>query len=177
MLSLFVNLTRPFLRCVMRKPDFCLCENIDTDHSNCKADQRLCFRIGKNPVFSQRSLQWISLGFAVSVFTTFESSVWTKYNIYRWCVMSVLYVKKKTHIDFYFKTNTNFYQDKTRQSTLFSKHFRYIFALFQSHHTTRDLSMRKGFASPKDKITPMKILKPRYPATSLYLYTSFIYDR
>ena len=30
----------------MRKPDFCLCENKDTDQlcSNCTADQRLCFR-------------------------------------------------------------------------------------------------------------------------------------
>ena len=30
----------------MRKPDFCLCENKDADqlHSNCKVDQRLCFR-------------------------------------------------------------------------------------------------------------------------------------
>ena len=29
----------------MRKPDFCLCENKGTDqlHSNCEADQRLCF--------------------------------------------------------------------------------------------------------------------------------------
>ena len=31
---------------VMRKPDFCLCENKDADPlcSNCTADQRLCFR-------------------------------------------------------------------------------------------------------------------------------------
>ena len=30
----------------MRKPDFCLCENKVADqlHSNCEADQRLCFR-------------------------------------------------------------------------------------------------------------------------------------
>ena len=30
----------------MRKLDFCLCVNKDTDqlHSNCEADQRLCFR-------------------------------------------------------------------------------------------------------------------------------------
>ena len=30
----------------MRKPAFCLCENKDADqlHSNCAADQRLCFR-------------------------------------------------------------------------------------------------------------------------------------
>ena len=30
---------------VMRKRDFCLCENKGADqlHSNCKADQRLCF--------------------------------------------------------------------------------------------------------------------------------------
>ena len=30
----------------MRKQDFCICENIDTDQlrSNCAADQRLCFR-------------------------------------------------------------------------------------------------------------------------------------
>ena len=31
---------------IMRKPDFCLCKNKGADqlHSNCKADQRLCFR-------------------------------------------------------------------------------------------------------------------------------------
>ena len=30
----------------MRKPDFCICKNIDADQlrSNCAADQRLCFR-------------------------------------------------------------------------------------------------------------------------------------
>ena len=30
----------------MRKPTFCICENEDADQlrSNCKADQRLCFR-------------------------------------------------------------------------------------------------------------------------------------
>ena len=30
----------------MRKPDFCLCENKGADqlHSNCEADQHLCFR-------------------------------------------------------------------------------------------------------------------------------------
>ena len=30
----------------MRKPAFCICENKDADqlHSNCAADQRLCFR-------------------------------------------------------------------------------------------------------------------------------------
>ena len=30
---------------VMRKPDFCICENKDTDQlrGNCEADQRLCF--------------------------------------------------------------------------------------------------------------------------------------
>ena len=32
--------------CIMRKPDFCLCENKDADQlcSNCTADQRICFR-------------------------------------------------------------------------------------------------------------------------------------
>ena len=31
---------------VMRKPDFCICENKDADQlrGNCEADQRLCFR-------------------------------------------------------------------------------------------------------------------------------------
>ena len=31
---------------IVRKPDFCLCENKGADqlHSNCEADQRLCFR-------------------------------------------------------------------------------------------------------------------------------------
>ena len=34
------------LSLVMRKPDFCICENKDADQlrSNCAADQRLCFR-------------------------------------------------------------------------------------------------------------------------------------
>ena len=34
------------LSIVMRKPDFCICENKDADQlrSNCAADQRLCFR-------------------------------------------------------------------------------------------------------------------------------------
>ena len=34
------------LSLVMRKPAFCICENKDADqlHSNCEADQRLCFR-------------------------------------------------------------------------------------------------------------------------------------
>ena len=33
------------MRRVMRKPEFCLCENKDADQlrSNCEADQRLCF--------------------------------------------------------------------------------------------------------------------------------------
>ena len=45
----------------MRKPDICLCKNKDADqlHSNCEADQRLCFRymdstippLLKNPKF------------------------------------------------------------------------------------------------------------------------------
>ena len=31
---------------VLRKPDFCICENKDADQlrGNCEADQRLCFR-------------------------------------------------------------------------------------------------------------------------------------
>ena len=35
-----------YLSRVMRKPNFCLCENKGTDQlrSNCEADQRLCFR-------------------------------------------------------------------------------------------------------------------------------------
>ena len=35
-----------YMTSVMRKPDFCLCENKDADQqrSNCAADQRLCFR-------------------------------------------------------------------------------------------------------------------------------------
>ena len=34
------------LSLVVRKPDFCICENKDADQlrSNCAADQRLCFR-------------------------------------------------------------------------------------------------------------------------------------
>ena len=33
------------MSCLMRKPDFCLCENKTADQlsSNCKADQHLCF--------------------------------------------------------------------------------------------------------------------------------------
>ena len=32
---------------VVRKPDFCICENKDTDQlrGDCEADQRLCFRL------------------------------------------------------------------------------------------------------------------------------------
>ena len=34
-----------YLSCIVRKPDFCLCENKGADQlrSNCEADQRLCF--------------------------------------------------------------------------------------------------------------------------------------
>ena len=34
------------MRRIVRKPDFCLCETKEADqlHSNCEADQRLCFR-------------------------------------------------------------------------------------------------------------------------------------
>ena len=36
----------PHMSLVVRKPEFCICENKDADqlHSNCAADQRLCFR-------------------------------------------------------------------------------------------------------------------------------------
>ena len=45
MLELVRNL-KERLSHVIRKPDFCLCENKGTYqlHSNCEADQRLCFR-------------------------------------------------------------------------------------------------------------------------------------
>ena len=38
--------------CVMRKPDFCLCENKGADQlrSNCEADQRLCFRYSDSTI-------------------------------------------------------------------------------------------------------------------------------
>ena len=41
---------------IVRKTDFCLCENKGADQlrGNREADLRLCFRIGKNPVFSRR---------------------------------------------------------------------------------------------------------------------------
>ena len=37
---------------VMRKPDFCLCENKDADQlrGNRKADQRLCFRYTESTI-------------------------------------------------------------------------------------------------------------------------------
>ena len=37
---------------VVRKPDFCLCENKSADQlrSNCEADQRLCFRYGDSTI-------------------------------------------------------------------------------------------------------------------------------
>ena len=37
---------------VLRKTDFCQCENKDADQlrSNCKADQRLCFRYTDNTI-------------------------------------------------------------------------------------------------------------------------------
>ena len=52
----FLMMQLIFIRCplngnlimsrIMRKPDFCLCENKGADQlrSNCEADQRLCFR-------------------------------------------------------------------------------------------------------------------------------------
>ena len=41
-----IVLVAPRFATNVRKPDFCLCENKDIDQlcSNCKADQRLCFR-------------------------------------------------------------------------------------------------------------------------------------
>ena len=54
--ELFIRVTCPcnvypliphfYMSRVMRKPDFCLCENKGADQlrSNCEADQRLCFR-------------------------------------------------------------------------------------------------------------------------------------
>ena len=38
--------TRKYLSRVVRKPDFCICENKDADQlrGNREADQRLCFR-------------------------------------------------------------------------------------------------------------------------------------
>ena len=38
-----------------KSADFCLCDNKGADQlrSNCEADPHLCFRIDKNPVFSQ----------------------------------------------------------------------------------------------------------------------------
>ena len=38
--------TLSHMGCVVRKPSFCICENKYADqlHSNCAADQRLCFR-------------------------------------------------------------------------------------------------------------------------------------
>ena len=42
----------------MRKPDFCICENKDADqlHSNCAADQRLCFRSTYSTIRNFKSL-------------------------------------------------------------------------------------------------------------------------
>ena len=43
----YINkLTRCHMSLVVRKPAFCICENKKADslHSNCAADQRLCFR-------------------------------------------------------------------------------------------------------------------------------------
>ena len=41
-----------YLSLVMRKPDFCLCKNKGADqlHSNCEADQRLCFRYSDSTI-------------------------------------------------------------------------------------------------------------------------------
>ena len=41
-----------YLGRVMRKPDFCSCENKDADQlcSNCTADQRLCFRYSDSTI-------------------------------------------------------------------------------------------------------------------------------
>ena len=49
----------------MRKPDFCICENKDTDQllSNCAADQRLCFRYidGKIPILPKSDISSLLL--------------------------------------------------------------------------------------------------------------------
>ena len=41
-----VAINKDYLSLVMRKPDFCICENKDADklHGHPEADQRLCFR-------------------------------------------------------------------------------------------------------------------------------------
>ena len=44
--DIFNSLDEIYLSRIVRKPDFCLCENKGADQlrSNCEADQRLCFR-------------------------------------------------------------------------------------------------------------------------------------
>ena len=46
------------MSCIVRKPDYCLCENKGADQlcSNCTADQRLCFRY---TVFATRIVQFL----------------------------------------------------------------------------------------------------------------------
>ena len=47
-----VDTQTDYLSHVMRKPDFCLCENKDADQlcSNCKARQHLCFRYSDSTI-------------------------------------------------------------------------------------------------------------------------------
>ena len=46
------------MSCVIRKQDFCLCENKGADQlrSNCEADQRLCFRYMDSTIPTHKSL-------------------------------------------------------------------------------------------------------------------------
>ena len=50
-LSIIIKYT-PYLSCVIKKPDFCICENKDTDQLRCNrtADQRLCFHYIDSPI-------------------------------------------------------------------------------------------------------------------------------
>ena len=52
---------------IMRKPDFCLCDNKDADQlcSNCTADQRLCFCYTNSIIFLK---SWAQRERVVTVF-------------------------------------------------------------------------------------------------------------
>ena len=55
-----LDINQYYLSRVLRKPDFCLCENKGADQlrSNCEAEQRLCFRYMDNtfPLLSKSKI-------------------------------------------------------------------------------------------------------------------------
>ena len=58
------------MSCVIRKPDFCICENKEADQlrGNCEADQHLCFRYRDSTIpLCRKSEISIILAYSVAV--------------------------------------------------------------------------------------------------------------